>query len=126
MPAPNHRVLGNENWWYHFGTRHGHNSIERQEFEDYLVTRNWQPHELAPQELDQRYSEFHTWRKESTLQKLNEQWSARVRQQQSEQSRRDDSARHSAIISTAECLVRIQYLLGLLLLCMLLILWKGW
>ena len=90
------------------------------------MTRNRQPHELAPQELDQRYSEFHTWRKESTLQKLNEQWSARVRQQQSEQSRRDDSARHSAIISTAECLVRIQYLLGLLLLCMLLILWKGW
>jgi hypothetical protein len=40
---------------------------------------------------------------------LNEQWAARVGQQQSEQSRRDDSARHAAIISTAECLVRIKY-----------------
>jgi hypothetical protein len=45
---------------------------------------------------------------------------------------RDDSARHAAIITTATCLVRIQYLLGLLLLCTLflllctlLILWKG-
>ena len=56
------------------------------------------------------------------LRELNEQWTARVRQQQREQSRRDDSARHAAIISTAECLVRIKYLLGLLLLCTLLIL----
>ena len=67
-----------------------------------------------------------------SLRELNEQWAARVGQQQSEQSRRDDSARHAAIITTATCLVRIQYLLGLLLLCTLflllctlLILWKG-
>ena len=68
-----------------------------------------------------------------SLRELNEQRATRVRQQQSEQFRRDDSARHAAIISTAECLVRIKYLLGLLLLCTLLILlctllilWKGW
>ena len=67
------------------------------------------------------------------LRELNEQWTARVRQQQSAQARRDDSARHAAIINTAACLVRIKYLLGLLLLCTLLILlctllilWKGW
>ena len=68
-----------------------------------------------------------------SLRELNEQWTARVRQQQSEQSRRDDSARHAAIIHTAECLVSIKSLLGLLLLCTLLILlcsllilWKSW
>jgi hypothetical protein len=67
-----------------------------------------------------------------SLHELNEQWAARVRQQQSAQLMRDDSARHAAIITTATCLVRIQYLLGLLLLCTLflllctlLILWKG-
>jgi hypothetical protein len=67
-----------------------------------------------------------------SLDELNKQWVARVEQQQSEQARRDDRARHAAIISTAACLVRIKYLLGLLLLCTLLILlctllilWKG-
>ena len=67
-----------------------------------------------------------------SVDELNKQWAARVRQEESEQSRRDDSARHAAIITTATCLVRIQYLLGLLLLCTLflllctlLILWKG-
>ena len=67
-----------------------------------------------------------------SLQELNEQWTAHARQQQSEQLMRNDSARHAAIIRTAECLVRIKYLLGLLLLCTLLILlctllilWKG-
>jgi hypothetical protein len=57
-----------------------------------------------------------------SVDELNEQWVARVRQQQSEQSKRDDSARHAAIISTADTLVRIKYLLSLLLLCTLLIL----
>ena len=68
-----------------------------------------------------------------SLRELNEQRATRVRQQQSEQFRRDDSARHAAIISTAECLVSIKYLLGLLLLCTVLILlctllnlWRGW
>ena len=67
------------------------------------------------------------------LRELNEQWAVRVRQQQSEQSRHDDSARHAAIIGTLVYLVRIRYLLGLLLLCTLLILlctllilWKSW
>jgi hypothetical protein len=70
------------------------------------------------------------------LRESNEQWAARVRGEQdaraSEQLRRDDSARHAAIMTTAECLVRIKHLLGLILLCTLLILlctllilWKG-
>jgi hypothetical protein len=47
---------------------------------------------------------------------LNKQWAARVRAQQDaqarEQFRRDDSARHAAIITTAACLVRIKHLLS--------------
>jgi hypothetical protein len=67
-----------------------------------------------------------TFKPQSNVDELNKLWAAYVRDQQDvstqEQRRRDDSARHAAIIHTAETLARIKYLLSLLLLCTLLIL----
>lgn len=72
-----------------------------------------------------------------SLHELNKQWATHARQPQkvqtSEQRRRDDSARHAAIMDIAAYLVSIKHLLGLLLLCIFLnslctlfILWKRW
>ena len=69
-----------------------------------------------------------------SLHELNKQWARRAKQQQNPRlTRRDDLARHAAIINIAECLVTIKSLLHMLLLCTLLILlctllilWKRW